>query len=140
MIREPRSNRSNKSRSYLGFIYLGCFLLLLGYLRYSEYKTTGQVSHHRFGFSESGPAALLPILALSVAGATSFVIALILFIRRYKKRGECSEIDEVPEFVICTRCGESQRSNSLVAGHCHKCKGKVEALEGYYDRHPEQKE
>jgi hypothetical protein len=146
MAMESESKNTNekkvstrRSRSTLGFIYLGCFLLVLGYLRFSEYKTTGQVSHERFGFTESGPAALIPILALTVAGATSFLIALIMFIRRYTKRGEYSEIDEAPEFVICIDCGEPQRSKELVAGHCHKCTGSVESLEGYYDRHPELK-
>ena len=71
--------------SALGFLFLGCALLLIGFLRFSQYKATGQVSHERFGFTESGWDALIPIFTATIAGAVSLIIALVLLFKRRKK-------------------------------------------------------
>lgn len=44
-----------------------------------------------------------------------------------------------PEFVICPRCNTPQYAKDLVDGHCAKCAGDIEQIEGYYERHPEMK-
>ena len=84
-INKKEKQSSEKSSSALGFLFLGCFLLLIGILRLSQYKATGQVSHGRFGFSESGWDALVPTFAATIAGAVSVIIAFVLFFKGRKK-------------------------------------------------------
>ena len=89
----------------------------------------------------SGDVALFIIYGIAGAVAYMWVMAVYNVVRTVMKikRGEYSEKDETPEFVICSNCGEPQLSKELMVGHCHKCTGSVESLEGYYDRHPELK-
>jgi hypothetical protein len=40
-------------------------------------------------------------------------------------------------FVICTECGETFFAKEVPDQICPKCKGQMEELKGYYERHPE---
>ena len=75
---------SGKSSSILGFLFLGCLLLLIGLIRFLQYKATGQVSHERFGFAESGWDALVPIFAATIAGAVSLFVAFVIYFKGRK--------------------------------------------------------
>ena len=46
-----------------------------------------------------------------------------------------SKID--PEYVICGNCRHVSEQKSESISRCKKCGGKLEYLEGFYDRHPE---
>lgn len=82
--REERSTSAQKSSTAWGLIFLGCFLLLLGLLRLSQFNATGEVQHYRFGFTEKGPEALIPIVAATGAGIISVIGGVFLLLRRPK--------------------------------------------------------
>jgi hypothetical protein len=44
-----------------------------------------------------------------------------------------------PSYVICNNCKEISEKGKGSSSCCIKCGGKLEDLEGYYDRHPEQR-
>jgi hypothetical protein len=89
----------------------------------------------------SGEEAFLIIYGTAAAAAFAALIAIYNAVKNIIKirKGEFSEEDESPEFVICSRCKTPQYSKDLVDGHCAKCRGDVENLEGYYDRHRKKK-
>jgi hypothetical protein len=108
------------------------------------------IDYERFGFIYSGKPRIIKttgtdaliimygslIVAIVAALYAGYIISrCIIKIRR----GDYSEIDESPDLVICKQCKEPQKAKDLVNGHCAKCSGEVEALEGYYERHPEQR-
>lgn len=92
-------------------------------------------------FTATGDEALAIIYGIASAALCLWIMAGYNSLRSATKikRGEYSDQDEAPEFAICTNCGEPQHSKDLLVGHCRKCTGNVEDIEGYYDRHPELK-
>ncbi|GLI37502.1 hypothetical protein KI811_08235 [Geobacter hydrogenophilus] len=44
-----------------------------------------------------------------------------------------------PDIVICCNCKEVHEKEKVSDSICQRCGGRLEELEGYYDRHPEQR-
>jgi transcription initiation factor IIE alpha subunit len=44
------------------------------------------------------------------------------------------------KYFICSKCGSSFDAKDISSSTCSKCKGVLEAMEGFYERHPELKE
>ncbi|WP_031481658.1 hypothetical protein [Maridesulfovibrio frigidus] len=73
-------------------------------------------------------------------GIASFCIIIILIAVLYKKPKRQQNIS-LYETTICPECGKVYIVGSGPTDDiCTKCTVKLEPLEGFYDRHPEQKE
>ena len=86
----------------------------------------------------TGDDALVEIYGLFAVLTLMWIIAVYYLIQRGRKvfDGDLPSEIEFDEFVICTKCGTAQRSNDLIQKHCNKCRGIVDNVDGFYDRHP----
>lgn len=114
-------------------------LTIINDYRRLGYIYTGKLRSGPDVVTATGNDALVIIYGVSVTMAIVWIITIYYMATCFKKirRGEYSIQDESPEFVICSNCGTPQYSKDLTAGHCAKCTGNVENLDGYYGRHPE---
>jgi hypothetical protein len=141
----PNNDKPLKTRKQLKDSAVMSMLMALGVsiapvAMYIDYKRFGFFYTDRGRiFAATGTEALTIIYGIGSAALILWIMAGYNCLRSAIKikKGEYSEQDEAPEFVICTSCGEPQLSKHLQEGHCRQCAGMVEAIEGYYDRHPE---
>lgn len=139
---KPLKTRKQLKKSTLFSILLALGVSIIPVTMYTDYKRYGFIYTGKGRvFTATGEEALAIIYGIACAAFCLWIMAGYNCLRSVTKikRGEFSEQDEAPEFVICTNCGEPQRSEDLLAGNCRKCTGNVEDVEGYYDRHPELK-
>jgi hypothetical protein len=52
---------------------------------------------------------------------------------------EFDTLPDIPETVICLKCGEPFPGRDIKGSECGKCGGPLEDLRGFYERHPELK-
>jgi hypothetical protein len=52
---------------------------------------------------------------------------------------EFDKLPDIPETVICLKCGESFPGRDIKGSECAKYGGSLEDLRGFYERHPELK-
>lgn len=116
-------------------------LTLINDYRLLGYIYTGKLRSGPDVVTATGNDALVIIYGVSATMAIVWIVTVYYVATCFKKikRGEFSIEDESPEFVICSRCKTPQYSKELVDGHCAKCRGDVENLEGYHDRHRDEK-
>jgi len=133
----PRKTKKQLRRSAIYSLLIALMIAAFPTLYVLDYRKLGFIYTGKMRIvTASGDEALLIIYGTAAAAAFAGLVAVynaakcIIRIRK----GEFSEEDEAPEFVICSRCKMPQYSKDLVDGHCAKCRGNVENLEGYYDR------
>ncbi len=136
--KSPRKTRKQLKKSAINSLLIALMI--------SAFPTLYVVECRRQGFiytgkthivTASGDEALLIIYGTAAAAAFAAFIAIYSAVKNLImiRKGEFSKEDEAPEFVICSRCKTPQYSKDLDDGHCAKCRGDVENLEGYYNRH-----
>lgn len=65
------------------------------------------------------------------------VYGLIMLRSGFKIITSMSTKSEVKAYFKCVNCGERYNSNVMTTVHCPKCSGKIENIEGFFERHPE---
>ena len=73
---------SDRNSTAVAFVFAGVCLLLFAYMRFSAYKVSGEFQHYRFGFIESGHDLLVTVLAATITGVISIIIAAVMFFRK----------------------------------------------------------
>jgi len=108
----------------------------------SDYRNQGYIYVAKGGakgtITATGNNALVEIYGLFAVFSLMWIIAVYYLIQRGRRilKSELPNEIEFEEVVICTKCGAAQKSKDLTNGHCNKCKGIVDNVEGFYDRHP----
>lgn len=74
----------DRNSTALAFLFAGACLLLIAYMRFSTYKTSGEIYHSRFGFTENGHDLLVTVLASAIVGTIFVIIAAVMFFKRRK--------------------------------------------------------
>lgn len=102
----------------LFFIGLGCLTIWLGVHYYIHQWDS------RYGFPISKGAGVV----LSIFGVLILLYGLI-------RRNIPKSYDD--DFVICLDCRASFYAKEVSENTCPNCNGRIENVEGFYDRHPE---
>ncbi len=96
------------------FFVFGCFFLLLFFIDLVQWYHTGYADHLSY---DSLRGVLLGF-------------GFAYFIWMINKRGNAHN-------YICTSCFKVSFENQIQDNRCPHCKGEVEVLKGFYERHPE---
>ena len=139
----PRKTKNQLRNLAFKSILIASLVSALPLMLYYQFNRLGFINIAK-GYppvTVSGSNALITIYGMAIAAAFAWIMSAYYSVTSLMKilRKEYSEIDEAPEIVICNKCGEAQRSGELVEGHCRKCRGDVESIDGYYDRHAKKK-
>lgn len=127
-----------KMKALLMWAGMWALLLLIGTNMLREYSKQGYYTNGKYHIIVSGVDAKFAGLTITaISSIFLFYFGSLIVIALYRKsRGD---LDVIPELVICSKCGTPQYPKDLIAGHCPKCTGNVEDLEGYYERHTKKK-
>jgi hypothetical protein len=141
---KPLRTKKQLKRSILKSVSLAAFVSVFPLLFLFQYNKFGFINIAK-GYPPvtiSGNNALVTIYGMALGAVFAWIIAAYFSVNCMMKilREEYSELDVASELVICNKCGEPQRYAELVGGHCRKCNGDVEDLEGYYDKHTQKTE
>lgn len=71
-----------------------------------------------------------------LVGCIFLAVGILIFIYALRTK----EKDFEDKFMICPKCKEPFDKADVPNSHCPKCNTKLEALDGFYDRHPELRE
>lgn len=104
-----------------------------------DYKSLGYIYVGKgHVHTAKGNDALIVIWGVSAGILIMWVFALYHLVQCGKKiwKGELETETKLHEIMICTKCGVAQKTKDLIKDHCNKCRGIVDNVEGFYDRHP----
>jgi len=132
-----KKTKQQLKRSAMNSFWIALLIAALPVLYILDYR--------KFGYIYSGKPRIIITTgtdALIIMYGTLLVAVIAVLYASYNiacclikiRRGEYSEEDESPEFVICKNCQLPQFSKDLLEGRCAKCNGIVVNLEGYYDK------
>jgi len=124
-----------KLKTLLMWESMWLMLFGLSIVRLNEHSTQGYYKENKGKIIVSGGDAEFGAWSIT-AISSIFIIyfGVLIVISLYRK--SCGDNSVMPNFVICSKCRTPQYPRDLIAGHCPKCAGNVEDLEGYYERHP----
>jgi len=100
---------------------IGAWLSIIGFC-----LVIGQDYHLRGVKLDFGGANIIVGVLLFVIG-----ISVIIFALRRKVK------DFEDKVAICSQCGQTSEITNVSNMRCPKCDGKLEDLDGFFDRHPE---
>lgn len=102
-------------------VFTGILVVVLGALIFLDPKVYGFPVPKELG-------------ALFICLGVIYVFYVILFRKKVDQlKKEAKEKNE--SFVICVRCKSPYYKTAVTGDRCPKCGGKLENIEGFYDRH-----